>query len=1126
MGRARLVSQPSRIVFCAVAILYVCAFVFAITLLSRYGGLSKDAGWTWRSAGGATAVETVNARGPAAPIVVGARVIAINGDRRAAQAGPRPWLNAVKPGESYRISWVAPGSSQVLESTLVMGSRESRADLMMGLCDLFLSLCFCGAGLLVWWSKPSGAVARPCYVAAMLMAFFLIASALGPISPLLSGLPAGIYIVIRSIFPFYLTAGCAFFAVFPTGEMPRGWWRNGLRALWFGGAIVWAVVLWLRLLPFLGLEWRLMVLSGLDLNTRPELGLLPLRHGYAAMCGLFLFAVAVHNYRRLENAAMRLRIRWVILGATVGIAPAVLSSIALALAPRHVGNLLVYYSLPTLTMAAVPAAVAYAVVCHRLMGIRVALLTGMHLLAARRVLRVLSLAPAALACVYVWRHRQLGIMELWQQHPAAVVMIAASGVLALFRKEVLELADRLLLRLPYDRDRVVGGLLETLLRQDSAEGIALAAATRIEPALQPERLLVYCAASESSDMRFVYGSQRDDVPQTIATDSELAGVLKAGPLFVRRKSHSGMSELDREWLTGSDIVLAVPVAAAERSQPAGILFLGRKRSGEAYTATDVDVLDDIARQVYLALKLRELETSRDVAIRAREQAENVGESKTQFLAQVSHELRNPLHGVVGLTGLLLDTPLSEEQQEYAELIRRSSEWMVTIANDLLDFTKVEAGKLKLDTIEFEWTPLLEDVVSIAAQRARRKDVEVIVEVDPSTPAVSAGDPTRVRQVLLNLLDNAVKFTDRGWVRLRSSGAPGGIRIEVKDTGPGISEEMRSRLFEPYQQGSAAAVRRGGTGLGLAISNRLVAAMGGALTCESRPGNGTSFELVLPAGSAGAESQPAADAPLENVRVLCIDSLAVGAQALYFTLMGMGARVATRADELPLQGSDAPGVRFDVVLFSAPFNARGVSCAVRNIRRAEGNTPIIVLYHGAPPLAPREARLLGPLEQIRKPAIRKTLLRGIQKALATKPAEPARREQVEGTCAGIRVLLVEDDPATARISEMMLNRLGCNVFITSTGRQALQSIKTVAFDIALIDGKLPDIHGLDLTQCIRGMDTERSTTPIVVLSGDASQDSRKRFFEAGADDYVLKPVTVEELRDVIRLRANQNHAGTA
>jgi signal transduction histidine kinase/CheY-like chemotaxis protein len=796
------------------------------------------------------------------------------------------------------------------------------------------------------------------------------------------------------------------------------------------------------------------------------------------------------------------------------------------LAPRHVGNLLVYYSLPTLTMAAVPAAVAYAVVCHRLMGIRVALLTGMHLLAARRVLRVLSLAPAALACVYVWRHRQLGIMELWLQHPAAVVMIAASGVLALFRKEVLELADRLLLRLPYDRDRVVGGLLETLLRQDSAEGIALAAATRIEPALQPERLLVYCAASESSDMRFVYGSQRDDVPQTIATDSELAGVLKAGPLFVRRKSHSGMSELDREWLTGSDIVLAVPVAAAERSQPAGILFLGRKRSGEAYTATDVDVLDDIARQVYLALKLRELETSRDVAIRAREQAENVGESKTQFLAQVSHELRNPLHGVVGLTGLLLDTPLSEEQQEYAELIRRSSEWMVTIANDLLDFTKVEAGKLKLDTIEFEWTPLLEDVVSIAAQRARRKDVEVIVEVDPSTPAVSAGDPTRVRQVLLNLLDNAVKFTDRGWVRLRSSGAPGGIRIEVKDTGPGISEEMRSRLFEPYQQGSAAAVRRGGTGLGLAISNRLVAAMGGALTCESRPGNGTSFELVLPAGSAGAESQPAADAPLENVRVLCIDSLAVGAQALYFTLMGMGARVATRADELPLQGSDAPGVRFDVVLFSAPFNARGVSCAVRNIRRAEGNTPIIVLYHGAPPLAPREARLLGPLEQIRKPAIRKTLLRGIQKALATKPAEPARREQVEGTCAGIRVLLVEDDPATARISEMMLNRLGCNVFITSTGRQALQSIKTVAFDIALIDGKLPDIHGLDLTQCIRGMDTERSTTPIVVLSGDASQDSRKRFFEAGADDYVLKPVTVEELRDVIRLRANQNHAGTA
>jgi signal transduction histidine kinase/CheY-like chemotaxis protein len=960
----------------------------------------------------------------------------------------------------------------------------------------------------------------------MLMAFFLIASSLGPISPLLSGLPAGIYIVIRLIFPFYLTAGCAFFAVFPTGEMPAGWWRNGLRALWFGGAIVWVVVLWLRLLPFLGLEWRLLVLSGLDLNTRPELGLLPLRHGYAAACGLFLFAVAVHNYRRLENAAMRLRIRWVVLGATIGIAPAVLLSLALAVAPYWTRGLLMYYSVSTLTMAAIPAAVAYAVVCHRLMGIRVALLTGMHLLAARRILCVLTLAPAALACIYVWRHRQLGAMQLWLQHPAAVVMIAAAALLALFRKEALELADRLLLRLPYDRDRVVGGLLETLLRQDSAESIALVAATRIQPALQPEKLLVYSAISESSDMWLVYGSEQDNIPQTIATDSGLAAVLKAGPLFVRRKPHPGISELDREWLARSEIVLAVPVAAAERSQPAGVLFLGRKRSGESYTATDVDVLDDIARQVYLALKLRDLETSRDVAIRAREQAENVGESKTQFLAQVSHELRNPLHGVVGLTGLLLETPLSEEQQEYAELIRRSSEWMVTIANDLLDFTKVEAGKLKLDTIEFEWIPLLEDVVSIAAQRACNKDVQVLIEVDPSTPAVSAGDPTRVRQVLLNLLDNAVKFTDRGWVRLRSCGEPGGIRIEVRDTGPGISEEMRSRLFEPYQQGSVAAARRGGTGLGLAISNRLVAAMGGALTCESRPGNGASFELVLPAGSAAGEPQPAPDAPLENVRVLCIDSLAVGAQALYFTLMGMGARVATRADELPLQGSDASGMRFDVVLFSAPFNAHGVSCAVRNIRRAEGSTPIIVLYHGAPPLSAREARILGPLEQIRKPAIRKTLLRGIRKALATKPAESPCREQVEGTCAGTRVLLVEDDPATARISEMMLNRLGCNVFIASTGRQALRSIKTAAFDIALIDGKLPDIEGLDLTRSIRDMDTERSATPIVVLSGDTSQDTRRRFFEAGADDYVLKPATVEELRDVIRLRTNPNHAGAS
>jgi CheY-like chemotaxis protein len=216
----------------------------------------------------------------------------------------------------------------------------------------------------------------------------------------------------------------------------------------------------------------------------------------------------------------------------------------------------------------------------------------------------------------------------------------------------------------------------------------------------------------------------------------------------------------------------------------------------------------------------------------------------------------------------------------------------------------------------------------------------------------------------------------------------------------------------------------------------------------------------------------------------------------------------------------------VVLYSAAFDSRDVACAIRNIRRAERGTPVIVLHRGAPPLSAGEARILGPIEQVRRPAIRKTLLRAIRAARAIAPAETgmAAREPLEGACAGARVLLVEDDPATARITEMMLNRLGCIVFASPTGRQALRSLQTAPFDIALIDAKLPDIDGANLTERIRGLGTERSTIPIIALSGDASSESRARFFDAGADDYLVKPAAIQELRDVIRLRAR--HAGAA
>lgn len=552
------------------------------------------------------------------------------------------------------------------------------------------------------------------------------------------------------------------------------------------------------------------------------------------------------------------------------------------------------------------------------MGIRVALLTGFELLAARRVLRFATLAPAIIAAVYMWAHRDLGPAELWSQHPAALALIIAALLVALLRKELLDFADRVLLRAPYNRDRVTGGLLETLLRQESSADIARAAAARIEPALQPERLLVYCTASDAPEMRLVYGGADDVVPPALALNSAL---LENGPVFLKPP------------LPGlPDIVLAAPVAAGEVAQAVGVLLLGRKRSGEAYTATDLDVLDDIARQVYLSLKLRELE-----------HAQTFSESKTHFLAQVSHELRNPLHGVVGLTSLLLDTPLSE--QEYTQLIRRSSEWMVSIANDLIDFSRSEAGKLKLDAIEFEWAPLLEDVITIAAQRASAKNLEVILQMDPSTPAASTGDPTRVQQALLNLLDNAVKFTDRGWVRLRSSGMAQSIRIDVTDTGPGIPDDMRPRLSEPYQQGAAG--QREGAGLGLAISYRLVAAMGGSLTCDSRAGKGATFEVTLPA---------VAESPNRSM-LFCIAPLSIPATPPPPSATSAARSARRRSFCCTMARRRFPAARR---AFSGPLsrseNPRsGRRCCAPSARRARSRRPSPVLPRASRSKAPAPAR---------------------------------------------------------------------------------------------------------------------------------------------------------------------------
>jgi signal transduction histidine kinase len=968
-----------------VGFLYISVLTFAACVAWLYGGTVKDAGWTWQATTSGVVVRSVDAGGPGPVLSKGSRILAVDGDARAASNGPRPWLQTVRPGGTYRVLWETLEGVRH-EATLTMGQRRADVDLEMGLCDLVLSLSFAIGGFLVWTAKPNDLAARPYYVAALLTAFFLAGSALGPVSPQLSGAPALVYFALKSIFPFYMAAACAFFARFPTGAMPGKPWRLSLAALWVAGVGAWFFTLPIRLFPILGLEWRLPVLSGLDLATRPELSPVFIKHGYVALCGVFAICVAFYNYRRLTSEAMRLRVRWVIVGATAGIAPGFLCSLTMAVAEAThlipqgaMRSLLRIYSLATLSLAAIPVAVTYAVLCHRLMGIRVTISNSVQMFATQRFLQVLSLAPAIPAALYFADHRHQALGELLLE-PMAWIAAGLPALMLVLRKELLDACDRLLRRLRRAREPAMEDLLETLFDQHSIEDIARTIAERFQLALGVERLVMYCGESDMAAFPRAYATHSVAAPYILSRESALAMLLaERGALFLAAKVLSRLPGQEWEWLAESELVLAAPIAGGLNAELTGVILLGAKASGAGYTAIDLDLVEDAARQIYLAFRMRELEKARDRAMQECQRAEDSGRVRKQFLAEVSHELRNPLQDVMGLTNSLLDTPLRDDQKEYAELIRRSSEWIDAIANDIADLSKVDFATLRLQRMEFEWLPLLEDLTAIAAAQSRGKDVEILLKVEEGASRTMNGDPKRVRQVLLNLLNNSVRYTDHGWilVHARRLYGPGvsHIRITVQDTGPGIPPESRDRLFQPRSQDALAPALTGGTGLGLAISKRLADLMGGDLTFEVPAEGGSRFVFTLPVRE--ANRQPVVEAkPLDGLRLLCIDPLPVSLQATCLTLSNLGAwatGLVARTGQQAVGGVDAI-----VLATGAPEDA---ACAIREARKIQPGVPFIVLHRPGQGLPAGELAALGLVEQVRRPAPAPALLGAVQRALA-------------------------------------------------------------------------------------------------------------------------------------------------